>query len=132
MELPLLYADAMIQHAREEDPNECCGILARKSGAFVKHYRITNAEKSPYRFSMDSKELLRVYNEIEDNGWELAVIYHSHTHTHAYPSGTDIRLATWPDASYLIVSLVDKAKPDLRTFHIEDGKVTEESLRLTP
>ena len=98
VDLPRSYADAMIQHALDERPNECCGILAARDGRFVRHYRMTNVERSPYRYSMDGKELLAVYREIEDSGWELRVIYHSHTHTPAYPSATDGRLATWPDA----------------------------------
>jgi proteasome lid subunit RPN8/RPN11 len=79
---------------------------------------------------MDPRELYRAYREIEDQGWELLVIYHSHTHTEAYPSATDIRLASWPDAYYIIISLLDKAQPALRAFRIVDGKVTEEELRI--
>ena len=58
------------------------------------------------------------------------MIYHSHTHTEAYPSATDIRLAAWPEAYYLIVSLENKADPVLRAFHIQDGEVTEEPLEV--
>lgn len=118
----------MVQHAREEDPNECCGLLAGPNGQIVKQYRITNAEQSPYRYSMDSKELLQAYREIEDSGWDIQVIYHSHTHSPAYPSATDVRLATWPDAYYLLVSLMDKENPDLRIFRIVDSEITEEPL----
>ena len=128
MELPKHYADVMVRHALEEDPNECCGILAGRDGQVAHHYRITNSEHSPYRYSMDSRELFNAYREIEDRGWEMQVIYHSHTHSPAYPSNTDVRLATWPEASYLLISLMDKAKPDLRVFHIVDGQITEEPL----
>ena len=117
LDIPKQFADAMVQHALEEDPNECCGLLAGKDGQVTRHYRITNAEKSPYRYSMDGKELLAAYNEIEDDGLEIQVIYHSHTHSPAYPSNTDIRLATWPDAYYLLVSLMDKAKPPAHLPH---------------
>ena len=130
MDLPRQYADAIIQHAREDEPNECCGILAANGDTFVKHYRITNAEASPYRYSMDSKELFNAYRDIEDEGWELKVIYHSHTHSPAYPSATDVRLATWPDAYYLLVSLQDKDRPDIRVFLITDGEVSEEHVRI--
>jgi proteasome lid subunit RPN8/RPN11 len=132
VDLPRQYADAIVKHALEDDPNECCGVLAGKDGAVLKHYRMTNVEKSPYRYSMDGKELLKVLNEIDDNKWELIAFYHSHTHSPAYPSQTDVRLATWPEAYYLLVSLMDKAKPDIRTFHIVDGKITEEPVRITP
>ena len=126
LELPQKVADAIIAHALEDDPNECCGILAGEVGRVVRHHRMTNVEHSPYRYSMDGKEMLPVLREIDDNGWELLAIYHSHTHSPAYPSATDVRLATWPDAHYLLVSLMDKAKPDLRGFSIVEEQVTEE------
>jgi proteasome lid subunit RPN8/RPN11 len=118
----------MFNHAFQDDPNECCGILAGESGEVKKLYRMTNPEASPYRYRMDSKELLNVYNEIDDQGWEILAIYHSHTHSEAYPSATDIRLATWPDSLYLLISLLDKQKPILRAFHIQNGEVSEESI----
>lgn len=127
MEIPAEIRDAMVQHALEEDPNECCGILAGAGGIVLQHYRITNTEKSPYRYSMDGRELNQVLRELDDNGWEMQVIYHSHTHSPAYPSDTDVRLAAnWPDPYYLLVSLVDKQSPDVRLFTIWDGTVTEE------
>ncbi|MYB83745.1 MAG: M67 family metallopeptidase [Chloroflexi bacterium] len=127
MELPAEIRDEMVQHALEEDPNECCGILAGAGGIVLQHYRITNTEKSPYRYSMDGRELNQVLRELDDNGWEMQVIYHSHTHSPAYPSDTDVRLAAnWPDPYYLLVSLMDKQSPDVRLFTIWDGTVTEE------
>ena len=140
MEIPKRFSDAMVEHALEEDPNECCGLLAGKDGEVLKHYRITNAVKSPTRYSMDSKELLMAYREIEDSGWEIQVIYHSHTHSPAYPSDTDVRLATWPDSYYLLMSLAEpdgngqllrKTPPQLRIFQILDGKITEEPVVIT-
>ena len=128
LEIPREFADEIITHALEEDPNECCGILAASGGKIVKHYRVTNVEHSPVRYSMDSKELLNAYLEIDDRGWELLVLYHSHTHSEAYPSQTDLRLATWPDAYYALVSLMDKEHPVIRAFRIENGTITEEEL----
>ena len=127
MEIPAELRDAMVQHALEEDPNECCGILAGAGGIVIQHYRITNTERSPYRYSMDGRELNQVLRELDDNGWEMQVIYHSHTHSPAYPSDTDVRLAAnWPDPYYLLVSLMDRQSPDVRLFTIWDGTVTEE------
>ena len=127
MEIPAEIRDAMVQHALEEDPNECCGILAGAGGIVLQHYRITNTQKSPYRYSMDGRELNQVLRELDDNGWEMQVIYHSHTHSPAYPSDTDVRLAAnWPDPYYLLVSLMDKQSPDVRLFTIWDGAVSEE------
>lgn len=131
MDLPIDYAQTMIAHAIEENPNECCGILAAKDGAFLKLYRITNSEQSPYRYSMDSKELFETYREIDDNGWDLAAIYHSHTHSPAYPSATDVRLASWPDALYFLVSLMDPSAPEIRCFRIHGSDILEEELRVT-
>ncbi len=133
MELPQQYADAIIQHAREENPNECCGILAGPSGGRMAHlYRITNAERSPFRYNMDPKELLQALQDSERNGWEFIAFYHSHTHTEAYPSPTDVRMAeNWPDPFYILVSLMDTDAPVLRAFRIADGQVTEEPVTLT-
>ncbi|MBI2856374.1 MAG: M67 family metallopeptidase [Chloroflexi bacterium] len=124
------YAKEMVAHALQDDPNECCGILAGKDGHIGKLYRMINAEASPYRYKMDPKELLRTYNEIDDKGWDIIGIYHSHTHSEAYPSATDVRLATWPDARYILVSLLDRENPPIRAFQIEDGKVTEEDIKI--
>ncbi len=60
----------------------------------------------------------------------MLAIYHSHTHTEAYPSPTDVSLAAWPEAYYLIVSLADEANPVLRAFRIQDGQVSEEELEV--
>lgn len=130
LELERRYADEIIAHALEEDPNECCGILAGQNGRVGKLYRMINVEHSPYRYNMDPQELYRTYREIDDSGWDVLAIYHSHTHSEAYPSDTDVRLATWPEAYYVLVSLLSKEEPTLRAFHIEDGKVTEEEVRI--
>ena len=124
------YVDEMIAHAIEDVPNECCGIIAGKDGAATKLYRAINAEASPFRYSVDPKDLLRIYRDLDSNGWDVFVIYHSHTHTEAYPSPTDVRLAAWEDALYVIVSLADDGNPVVRAFRIMDGNVTEEELQV--
>ena len=83
-----------------------------------------------FRFSWDSKELISVWREMESNDWEHRAVYHSHTHSEAYPSATDIRLAAWPEAYYVIVSLMDKGNPHLRAFRIVDGEVSEEPIEV--
>ena len=124
------YVDEIIAHARQDVPNECCGIVAGLHGDATKLYRAVNAEASPYRYNVDPKDLLRIYRDLESKGWDVLVIYHSHTHTEAYPSPTDVRLAAWPEAYYLIVSLADAANPVLRAFRINDGQVKEEELQV--
>lgn len=122
------YIDEMIAHAREEAPNECCGIIAGTDGRPVKLFRAINAEASPYRYKVDDRDLFRIYRECEANGWDFLAIYHSHTASPAYPSPTDVRLAFWPEAYYVLISLQDAANPDVRAFRILDGEVREEEI----
>ena len=124
------FAVQMTEHARSENPNECCGVLAGPRGDFSKLFRMTNVDASPYRFSWDPKELFKIWQEMEDNDWNHRAVYHSHTHSEAYPSDTDIRLASWPDAYYIIISLLDKDEPIIRAFLINDGQVREQQLEL--
>lgn len=125
--LPQRFAQAIIDHARREAPNECCGLLAGAGGRVLHLYAAANAEKSPLRYSLDPKELLGYLRDIDERGWELLGIYHSHTHTPAYPSATDLRLAFWPDSIYIIISLMGP-EPAFRAFRLQEGKVEEEVL----
>ncbi len=127
--LPRPMIDEMVAHALEEAPIECCGIIAGKDGRAVKLFRTVNADASKYRYTVDSQDLFRVFRECEENGWEFLVIYHSHTASEAYPSPTDVRLAYWPEAYYVLVSVADREKPIVRAFRIQDGRVSEEELR---
>ena len=129
LELEKQYIDQMVAHALEDDPNECCGILAGPQGSVAKLYRMTNTAHSPYRYEMDGTEMIPVLKEIDDKGWKLLAFYHSHTHSPAYPSTTDVRLATWPDAYYILVSLMDRDNPPVHAFRIVDGQIAEEELR---
>lgn len=122
-----MYED-MVAHAREDAPNECCGMVATREGEVVRVYRTTNIEASPLRFVIDGAEQLRVYNEIESSGLELGAIYHSHTRTEPRPSQTDINFSrAWPGVLWIIVGLAgDDA--EVRTWQIEDGQVSEAEL----
>jgi proteasome lid subunit RPN8/RPN11 len=119
------HIDEIVAHAREEAPNECCGIVASSDGAAVKVFRATNAEASPVRYSLDPREQYEITKEIENEGWELGAIYHSHTRSPAYPSQTDVNLAFYPDALYVIVSLAGAGAPDLRAFRIAEEQIEE-------
>jgi len=119
------HIDEIVAHAREEAPNECCGIVASTDGAAVKVFRATNAEASPVRYSLDPREQYEITKEIETRGWELGAIYHSHTRSPAYPSQTDVNLAFYPDALYVIVSLAGENAPDLRAFKIAGEQIEE-------
>ena len=116
--------DAMVEHSWSDFPYEVCGLLGVEPDGTLHHWTITNDERSMTYYVMNPRELLKAMREIEDNEWEM-VIYHSHTHTQAYPSETDIRLAAYPEATYAIVTLQDRDRPDIRAFRILDGEVTE-------
>ena len=128
MKLARSLVDEIVAHAREDLPNECCGMVGGADGAARTVYRAENAEGSPLRYSIDAKEQFRLMREIEEAGEELAAIYHSHTKSPAYPSQTDVNLAGWPEAVYLIVSLADPDAPDLKGFWIRDGEISEAEL----
>lgn len=118
--------DDLIAHAREEAPNECCGLLGAKDGRATTVYRAENEFASPTRFRIRNEYAL--LRRIEDAGEELGAIYHSHTASEAYPSQTDVNLAElWPDPLWVICSLAG-ADPDVRAFSIRDGGIEEVEL----
>jgi [CysO sulfur-carrier protein]-S-L-cysteine hydrolase len=131
MILPRQFFDEIVDHARVEVPNECCGIVASRDGAAVKVFRATNAEASPVRYGLDPQEQYKIMMEIDEQGWTLGAIYHSHTRSAAYPSQTDVNLAFYPDALYLIVSLRDPDRPELRAFSIVDSEIDEVELSVS-
>lgn len=131
IELPQAFVDDIVEQARAEYPNECCGLIAAADGRAAQVFRMTNADASPASYRLVPKEQLRVFDELDDKGWDLYAIYHSHTHSPAYPSETDRRLAFYPESRYVIVSLEDRDAPDLRAFTITDGEVTEEEVQIT-
>lgn len=122
--------DELIAHARDDLPNECCGLVAADNGTAVKVFRAENSAASPLRYGLDPREQYRLMMEIEDNGWSLGAIYHSHTRSAAYPSQTDVNLAFYPDALYVIVSLEDDQSPDVKAFRIVDEKIDEVPLEI--
>lgn len=122
--------EKIIEHSKREFPNEACGILAGREGKVERLYEMMNADKSPETFFMDPKEQLKVMKEIRNSGLEIVAIYHSHVASQAYPSGHDVELAFYPEASYVIVSLKDKDKPQVRSFKIKEDKITEEQVKI--
>src|SRR5438067_7654649 len=111
IQIPKDIRDQMVEHAIRELPNEACGLLAGRDGSFVRFYPMTNADHSPVTYRLDPGEQIRVFNEIEERSWELAGIFHSHTHTEAYPSPTDLGQAFYPEAYYMLVSLSERSNP---------------------
>lgn len=116
MRIARALADELIAHAREDLPNECCGLIAGRDGTATRVYRTANTEATPFMYVMDPREQMRLMDEIEDAGEDLLAIYHSHTRSAAYPSRTDVDLAFFPDPFYVIVSLADRDAPEIRAF----------------
>lgn len=119
--------NALVDHAREEAPNECCGYVRAAAGVVQEVVRAENPRRSPYGFELDSQSLLAT-NGLDDEGYEVG-IYHSHPRSAAEPSQTDINLAHYPHWTYLIVSLAG-GDSVVRAWRIADGQVSEEELVL--
>jgi len=143
IELERAFFEEMVEHGLAAFPNEACGLLAAKEERPVKFFAMTNADASPVSYRLDPKEQLEAENEMEDEEWQTLAIFHTHTHSEAYPSPTDQdrafwppngsepRMALFPDAYYLIMSLSDRSNPDLRAFRIRAiDEVREEEVAI--
>jgi proteasome lid subunit RPN8/RPN11 len=118
----------LIAQARDEAPNECCGMIAARDGRFTAHFRARNEFESPMRFQIDSRDQIRISNEIESRGDEIGAIYHSHPNSEATPSQTDVNLARWwPGVVWVICSLAGE-EPLVRAFRIDGNEVEEVEL----
>ncbi len=130
--------DAIVAHAKRDHPVEACGVVAGPEGTDrpERFIEMVNAAGSPTFYEYDSTDLLALYREMDDRDEEPVVIYHSHTETEAYPSVTDIRLASEPGAHYVLVSTREHGNNDgpveFRSYRIVDGVVTEEEVSVVP
>ena len=130
LRLPASLRDEIVAHAIEGKPNEACGLLGGRDGVVTSFHPVRNADESPYRYTVHPDDMVRVWAELEDADDEIVSIYHSHTKSAPYPSRTDVELATWPDAAYLIVSL--RSDPaELAAFRLAEGRIEELSLEIT-
>ncbi|MFQ6042448.1 MAG: Mov34/MPN/PAD-1 family protein, partial [Candidatus Poribacteria bacterium] len=132
MQISELFLHQIIHHAKIKYPNEACGILAGIDNCVLKVYQMTNVNDSPDSYFMNPQEQLRVMKDIRQLDYEFMGIYHSHPNTDAYPSQRDVDMAYYPEAVYVIISLKDWEKPDVKAFRIIDGKVKEGSLTQPP
>ena len=115
---------AIIDHARRETPRECCGIIAGRDGVPIRLYETRNVAPGNRLYEIDPAQLIDLeFRELPARGLELVAIYHSHPESPAYPSATDVELAFWPDAVFLICSLANREQPEIRAFRIRDGLV---------
>ncbi|MCI4354664.1 MAG: M67 family metallopeptidase [Thermoplasmata archaeon] len=138
--LPAEIRAAIVAQARADYPNESCGLivgdgLAALGGRALRYEPTRNRAASPYRYEIDPAELLRLTIETDDADEVFWGIVHSHTHTPAAPSPTDIGLAFYPDALYLLVTLSESeadpttGEPGIRAWRIVEGTVYEVALR---
>jgi len=129
MDISKELLDQIVAHAQELPDEECCGVVAVEDLAArraVRVYRAENVHRSSLRFEIEPSELLRLYEAIEDEGWELGAIYHSHVRSAPYPSQTDVGFAAfWPRVEWLIVGLSDPASPDVRSYAIDGAEIEE-------
>lgn len=126
--------DEIVDWCRDGLPNEACGLLAAdrlagEGGLARRFIGLRNSAASPYRYLIDPDEQLRVMLEIDDADQVVWGIVHSHVASAAVPSATDIGLAFYPDALYLVCSLATEP-PSLRAWSIRDGSVREVALRV--
>ncbi|HEU5062172.1 MAG TPA: M67 family metallopeptidase [Solirubrobacterales bacterium] len=129
MKIAQALIDEMVAHAREDLPNECCGMLGGRDGEATSVVRVENAAASPLRYEMDPQGQFDALKAIEDAGEELVGIYHSHTRSAAYPSQTDVNEAVmWPEQVYVIVSLEDEEAPDVKAYDLADKKIADVDL----
>lgn len=129
MKLSQSLVDEMVAHAREDLPNECCGMVGGRGEEATRVIRVENSAASPLRYEMDPQGQFDALKEIEGAGEELVAIYHSHTKSAAYPSQTDVnQAANWPEPVYLIVSLADAEAPDVKGYLLADLKIADVEL----
>ncbi len=129
MVIPAAVRDEVIAHARAGLPNEACGILAGTDGRVERFFPAESDEPSPYYYRIESRDQIRIMNEIDDAGLDLVGIYHSHVSSPAYPSRTDAEQAFWPDAVYVIVSLAG-GDAVMKGYKIADMVPAEEPLEI--
>jgi proteasome lid subunit RPN8/RPN11 len=116
--------ETVTTHLTQHLPNEACGLLAGGDGQVQKVYLITNIDHSPVSYQMAPAELLQALTEMDERGWGLLAIFHSHPAGPPIPSPTDISQAYYPDSAYAIFSLANN-QWQARMFEIKDSAVRE-------
>lgn len=138
--LPPSIREAIVAQARAEYPNESCGLIvgdrpAAEGGRALRFEATRNKAASPFRYEIDPEDLLRLTIQTDDADESFWAIVHSHTHTPAVPSPTDIGLAFYADALYVLVSLAESETdphlggPGVRAWRIVDEAIHEVHLR---
>ncbi|MCP5098874.1 MAG: M67 family metallopeptidase [Chloroflexi bacterium] len=115
----------MVEQLQSAYPLEACGLFGGQGWLTTQIYPIDNILQSPTAYEMDASQQIRAMLDMEAHGWEMLAIYHSHPHGPQIPSETDIQLAYYPEAIYLIVSFVNQNNPILRAFQIQKESIYE-------
>ena len=128
----------IVAHAQENPRIECCGVVAvladgdGEARTAARVYRAENVHASALKFEIGPMELYRLNEEIEEEGWEIGAIYHSHVRSAPYPSQTDIGFAAgWPGLEWIIVGLAGDGEPEVRSYLIDGAEVSEIALEET-
>jgi proteasome lid subunit RPN8/RPN11 len=127
--LPEQMHAAIVDHAVRDAPRECCGIIAGRDGVPMRLYETRNVAEGNRFYEIDPAQLIDLeFRELPAHDAEIVAIYHSHPESPAYPSATDVELAYWPDAVFLICSLANRDRPEIRGFRIRNGAIDEVTL----
>lgn len=127
--IPRTMFQKMVSHAQREAPLECCGILAGKGRTVRRMYEMRNTDRSMTSYVMAPEEQLEVFGQLEEQDLEMVAIYHSHPHTHPFPSERDVRLAFYPDVAHIIISLKE-GDASVKGFRIGKEAIHIEPIRL--
>ncbi|HEB92256.1 MAG TPA: M67 family peptidase [Gammaproteobacteria bacterium] len=123
---PRPLINQILQQAQQAEDSEICGLVSARSGQPAHCYPVANAaEKPTHRFRMHPQQQIEAMRQIRERGEELFAIYHSHPHTPAVPSATDLREATYPDVLYIIISLATEGTLEMRGFHLKNGNTED-------
>ena len=126
----LIIISKLFEHSLLEDPNECCGLLLGNDEKVIEIRNLNNVHDNPMtRYEIDNKDLMKTQKYCDNNNMDILGVYHSHTHSQAYPSPTDIEKAReikdFFDPYYILISLIEKTRPIIRGYIIDLDSVTE-------
>jgi len=128
--IPRSIYQKMIEHARKEDPVECCGILGGMNATVQKSFEIKNLKGSSVQFLMDPQEQLNAFEEMEKSSMKMVAIYHSHPHTIPFPSEMGVQRTFDREMPSIIISLKKKDEPMVKAFRIEKEAIYLEEIEL--
>ncbi|MFC1855495.1 Mov34/MPN/PAD-1 family protein [Thermodesulfobacteriota bacterium] len=125
LKLKRAHLTAMINHAKESYPNECCGIIAGRGECVVNVMKMANEIGSPVEYKMSDADVKRALDSLDEQGLDFLGVYHSHPTSDAYPSNIDVDRAVFDEVDQLIISLKDIDKPQVNNFRIVNKNVVE-------